>query len=79
MRSGHSVCADSDKSELVRKLEAIFDNPSFAKISETVFNVADYGASGNGTTLAATQFVHHSSVGFLPILVHIHDPVSKAA
>ncbi len=48
---GLSSCADSGKSELVKRLEAIFYNPDFAKVPDTPFNVGDYGAVGDGKTL----------------------------
>jgi hypothetical protein len=50
--TGLSSCADSGKSELVKRLEAIFYDPSFAKIPDTPFNVGDYDAVGDGETLA---------------------------
>lgn len=40
------------KSELVTRLESIFYNKDFALIPDTTFNVADYGAVGDGQTLA---------------------------
>jgi hypothetical protein len=49
--TGLSSCADSGKSELVKRLEAIFYDPSFAKIPDVPFNVADYGAIGDGEML----------------------------
>jgi polygalacturonase len=49
--TGISSCANSQKSELVKRLEAIFYDPSFAKIPDVPFNVADYGAVGDGQTL----------------------------
>jgi len=49
--AGLLSCTDSSKSELVKRLEAIFYDPSFAKIPDTPFNVADYGAVGDGQTL----------------------------
>ena len=51
LASGLSSCADSGKSDLVKRLEAIFYDPSFAKIPDVPFNVADYGAVGDGETL----------------------------
>lgn len=52
LTAGLSSCADSGKSELVKRLEAIFYDPSFAEIPDTPFSVADYGAVGDGKTLA---------------------------
>lgn len=49
--SGLSSCSGSGNSELVKRLEAIFYDPSFALIPEARFNVADYGAVGDGETL----------------------------
>ncbi len=49
--AGLFSCTDSGKSELVKRLEAIFYDPGFAKIPDTPFNVADYGAVGDGETL----------------------------
>ncbi len=46
-----SSCSDAGKSDLVRKLENIFYDPSFAKIPDKQFNVADFGAVGDGETL----------------------------
>ena len=40
-----------EKSELVRRLESIFNDPSFVNISKGEFNVGDYGAKGDGETL----------------------------
>lgn len=45
-------CTSSQKSELVQKLESIFYGDTFINISEKTFNVADYGAIGDGKTLA---------------------------
>jgi polygalacturonase len=45
------ACLKQEKSALVEKLEAIFYDPSFAKIPERRFSVADYGAAGDGQTL----------------------------
>ncbi len=39
------------KSELVTRLENIFYSEGFAKISDAIFNVADYGAVNDGKTL----------------------------
>ncbi len=44
-------CADNGKSDLVKKLESIFNDPSFAKIPDRIFNASDYGAVGDGITL----------------------------
>lgn len=44
-------CTGSKKSELVKRLESIFYNPSFATIPNAHFTVADYGAVGDGQTL----------------------------
>ena len=49
--TGLSSCADSGKSELVKRLEAIFYDPSFAKIPDVPFNVSDYRAIGDGEML----------------------------
>jgi polygalacturonase len=45
------ACNKSDKSELVQKLENIFYDESFAKTPNKEFNVADFGAVGDGLTL----------------------------
>lgn len=37
-------CTQEKKSELVQRLEKIFYSDSFSLISESTFNVADYGA-----------------------------------
>ena len=44
-------CDTENKSELVQHLEQIFYNPSFAKTPSSEFNVADFGAIGDGKTL----------------------------
>ena len=49
--SGLSSCANSKKSNLVKRLETIFYDPSFAKIPDIHFNVADFGAVGDGKIL----------------------------
>lgn len=41
----------SGHSNLVRRLEAIFGDPSFARIPEGRFDVRDFGATGDGETL----------------------------
>ena len=45
------ACSTYNKSELVLHLEEIFYSDSFTQIPEKVFNVAEYGAVGDGTTL----------------------------
>lgn len=47
-----SSCNNYNKSELVLHLENIFYNDSFIQIPEQVFNVTEYGAVGDGTTLS---------------------------
>lgn len=47
-----SACSKSNKSELVNRLESIFYSQSFASIPERIFNTADFGAIGDGKTLA---------------------------
>ena len=42
---------EKTKSDLVKKLEGIFDDPTFAKVPDIVFNIVDYGAVGDGVTL----------------------------
>lgn len=44
-------CTDSGKSGLVKSLESIFYDPSFAVIPDRDYNVRDYGAAGDGKTL----------------------------
>jgi len=44
-------CQKNENSELVQKLESIFYGSSFAKTPQTIFNVKDYGAVGDGLTL----------------------------
>lgn len=44
-------CGGTKKSELVRHLEGIFYNPSFAVVPENIFSVSDFGAAGDGQTL----------------------------
>jgi len=44
-------CSDSEKSELVKRLESIFYDPSFANIPDVSFSVANFGATGDGQTL----------------------------
>lgn len=44
-------CTGDGKSDLVRKLESIFYEASFARIPERTFSVADYGAEGDGQSL----------------------------
>lgn len=39
------------KSELVKNLESLFYDSSFAAVAEKVFSVADYGVKGDGKTL----------------------------
>ena len=46
------ACNRNKKSELVQNLEKIFYNKSFAKTPESIFNVADFGAVGDGTTIS---------------------------
>lgn len=46
-----SACRDQGKSELVKRLESIFYDASFAAIPDRHFDVADYGAAGDGQML----------------------------
>ena len=51
---GFSCCQtekNDSKSELVKRLESIFYKKDFAAISDTAFNVADFGAVADGKTL----------------------------
>ncbi len=45
------ACNSGNKSELVLSLEKIFYNEDFAKTPTALFNVADFGAIGDGETL----------------------------
>lgn len=45
-------CKKQEKSELVRRLEGIFYDKSFAVIPDRTFNVADFGAVPNGQNLS---------------------------
>ena len=63
----------TDKSELVRELEAIFYAPNFATISPKVFNAKDYGVTPDGktihtTSLQATIDAAHEAGGGVVIL-----------
>ena len=46
-----SACSDPGKSDLVKRLESIFYDPSFTDIPGTEFRVTDFGAAGDGKTL----------------------------
>ncbi len=48
---GLQACNLQGKSDLVKRLEAIFYDPSFAGIPDRHFSAADYGAVGDGKTL----------------------------
>lgn len=39
------------KSDLVRKLEAMFHDPVFAQVPDATFNVTDHGAEGDGSVI----------------------------
>lgn len=45
-------CTTNNKSKLVMNLEEIFYNENFTRVSDKIFNVADYGAIADGKTLA---------------------------
>ena len=45
-------CEQEKKSDLVKRLEGIFYDNSFARIPNAFFSVVDYGAVGDGKTLA---------------------------
>ena len=49
--TGFFSCTHSGTSELVQRLEGIFYHPDFARIPDVAFNVADFGALGDGATL----------------------------
>jgi hypothetical protein len=46
-----AACHRQEKSELVRRLESIFYDSSFARVPDTRFRVTDYGTAGDGRTL----------------------------
>lgn len=53
------ACNTDNKSELVLHLEKIFYNDSFTQIPVKIFNVAEYGAVADGTTLS-TQAIQNT-------------------
>ena len=56
-----TACADrqEEKSELVRYLEGIFHDPSFAEVPDRHFHASDFGAVGDERTIN-TAFIQHA-------------------